>query len=79
MVMQAKDTETTAPHRASPAWFGAIAASALLAATIWLLMYTLLDWDWQQQMGAWNYLISALLSTVFTQMLRFWHGTPVQT
>jgi hypothetical protein len=64
------------PHPPSPPWYGAIASAALLLSVLWLLSYTLLDWGWQQRIGAWNYLVAGLLSAVPGRMLEHWHGEP---
>ena len=64
------------PHPPSPPWYGAIASLAMLVAVLWLLAYTLLDWPWQQSFGAWNYLVTLVLSAVPGQLLQHWHGDP---
>ena len=63
-------------HRPTAPWYGAIASLALLLSVLWLLSYTLLDWDWQQRWGAWNYLVAGVLSAVPGRMLQHWHGEP---
>lgn len=63
-------------HPPSPPWVGAVLSLFLLASVLWLLAYTLLDWDWQQSLGGWNWLIIVLLSTVTTQGLQRWHNDP---
>ena len=69
---------TPEPERHPPTapWYGAIATVALFLSAGWLLSYTLLDWDWQQRWGAWNYLVVLVLSSVPGRMLQHWHGEP---
>jgi hypothetical protein len=66
------------PPRSTPTapWYGAIASLALLLSALWLLSYTLLDWEWQQRWGGWNYVIALVLSSVPGRMLQHWHGEP---
>jgi cell division protein CrgA len=68
--------EAPAPPPPSPVWYGFVLTFALGLSIVWLLSYALLDLDWQQRMGAWNYLIVLGISTVFSQMLQRWHGHP---
>ena len=60
----------------TPPWYGAIASLALLLSALVLLSYTLLDWDWQQRWGGWNYVVALVLSAVPGRMLQHWHGEP---
>jgi hypothetical protein len=62
--------------RPSSRWLGAAVSLSLLLAVLWLLSYTLLDWGWQQGIGAWNYLIAFVLANVPSQILQRWHGDP---
>ena len=37
-----------------------------------LLTYTLLDWDWQQDLGWWNYIAAIALIPFISVMMRLW-------
>jgi hypothetical protein len=70
------EPEEEVRHAPTAPWYGAVVTVSLFLSAAWLLSYTLLDWDWQQRWGAWNYLVALVLSSVPGRMLQHWHGEP---
>ncbi|MFI7589127.1 hypothetical protein ACIB24_18850 [Spongisporangium articulatum] len=57
---------------ASPTWFGAIMFLGILTMAVILLTYTLVDWQWQQDLGVWNYWVAIALIPLLSFVMRFW-------
>ena len=60
------------PLPPSPPWYGGVAIGLIALMAAIMLTYTLLDWDWQQRFGAWNYVVTAALIPVASVMVRRW-------
>jgi len=63
-------------HLPSPRWYGALLLIMAIVTTSWLFSYTLLDWDWQQRRGGWNWIYFGLGVVTFSITLRRWHNDP---
>jgi Cell division protein CrgA len=55
-------------------WLGATSLSIFTLGMIGMLVYTLADLDWQQQLGGWNYLAGTGMMLGSIVMLRWWHA-----
>jgi hypothetical protein len=56
----------------SPPWYGGILVGSIGLMAAILLTYTLLDWQWQQDLGAWNYVAAVLLIPITTAFMLTW-------
>jgi hypothetical protein len=65
---------TTQPKPPSPPWYGGISTALLGLMVVILLTYTLLDWDWQQELGAWNYAAVGVLIVVTSALMKNWRA-----
>lgn len=71
------DSQSTRPPAAaaparkpSPPWYGGVSVGLLFVIAVIVLTYTLLDWDWQQSLGGWNYVVSVALIPVVAALMR---------
>jgi hypothetical protein len=64
----------TEPKPPSPPWYGAIGTAMLGLMVVILLSYTLLDWDWQQELGPWNYVAVGVLIVVTSALMKNWRA-----
>ena len=39
-----------------------------------VLTYTLLDWEWQQSLGAWNYAVAGALLVASSTLMKHWRA-----
>jgi hypothetical protein len=62
------------PKPPSPPWYGGVATALLALMVVIVLTYTLLDWDWQQSLGAWNYAAVGVLVVVNSVLMRNWRA-----
>jgi len=62
------------PKPPSPPWYGGIGLALLTANVVILLTYTLLDWDWQQSLGGWNYVAVAVLVVANSVLMKNWRA-----
>jgi hypothetical protein len=62
------------PKPPSPPWYGGIILAVLVTNVVILLTYTLLDWDWQQSLGAWNYGAVAVLLVANAALMKNWRA-----
>ena len=58
----------------SPPWYGGIATALLGLMVVILMTYTLLDWEWQQKFGAWNYVAVGVLIVVTSALMKNWRA-----
>jgi hypothetical protein len=63
-----------ARKRPSPPWYGAVTLGLLWLLAAVLLSYTLLDLDWQQSLGGWNYWFAGALLVVISVLMRAWRA-----
>jgi hypothetical protein len=56
----------------SPTWYGGILVGSIALMAAILLTYTLLDWEWQQNLGWWNYVAAVLLIPFATVFMLTW-------
>ena len=56
----------------SPPWYGGLTIGLLGVMALILLTYTLLDWDWQQRIGYWNYVAVIVLIPISSVLMRRW-------
>ena len=63
-------------HVPSPRWHGAVIAAILVLSMVTLLSYALLDWEWQQERGGWNYVVAIGGTLLFAPVLRRWRNDP---
>lgn len=56
----------------SPPWYGGIAIGLVALMAAILLTFTLLDWEWQQDLGRWNYAVTIALVPIASVMIRLW-------
>ena len=56
--------------RPSAPWHGAVITLLLWGGFAWLLAYTLLDLDWQQSLGGWNYVLLLGLVPVLSVLMK---------
>lgn len=56
----------------SPPWYGGMLVIGIALMAAILLTYTLVDWEWQQDLGWWNYVAAALLIPVITVFMLTW-------
>ena len=61
-------------HAPTAPWYGAVVTVSLFLSAAWLLSYTLLDWDWQQELGAWNYAAVGVLIVVTSALMKNWRA-----
>ena len=66
--------QTAQPKPPSPPWYGGISTALLGLMVVILLTYTLLDWDWQQELGAWNYAAVGVLIVVTSALMKNWRA-----
>jgi hypothetical protein len=62
------------PRPPSPPWYGGLGTALLGVMVVILLTYTLLDWDWQQRLGAWNYVAVGVLVVVTSALMKNWRA-----
>ena len=62
------------PKPPSPPWYGGIGLAILCTNVVILLTYTLLDWDWQQSLGGWNYVAVGVLIVANSVLLKNWRA-----
>jgi hypothetical protein len=62
------------PKPPSPPWYGAVSTVLLGLMAVILLTYTLLDWEWQQALGAWNYVVVGGLVVVTSVWMTGWRA-----
>jgi hypothetical protein len=65
---------STQPKPPSPPWYGGISTVLLGLMVVILMTYTLLDWDWQQRLGAWNYVAVGVLIVVTSALMKNWRA-----
>ena len=65
---------TTQPKPPSPPWYGGISTALLGLMVVILLTYTLLDWEWQQELGAWNYVAVGVLIVITSALMKNWRA-----
>ena len=56
----------------SPPWYGGLIIGGLGLMAFILLTYTLADWDWQQRLGGWNYVVTIALIPLVSVLMRLW-------
>ena len=66
--------QTTQPKPPSPPWYGGISTAMLGLMVVILMTYTLLDWDWQQELGAWNYVAVGVLIVITSALMKNWRA-----
>jgi hypothetical protein len=62
------------PKPPSPPWYGAISTAMLGLTVVIVLTYTLLDWEWQQSLGAWNYAAVGVLMVGTSVLMKNWRA-----
>jgi hypothetical protein len=62
------------PKPPSPPWYGGIATALLGLMVVIVLTYTLLDWEWQQDLGWWNYVAVGVLIVVTSALMKNWRA-----
>lgn len=62
------------PRPPSPPWYGGLSTALVGLMVVVVLTYTLLDWDWQQSLGAWNYAVVGVLVVVNAVLMRNWRA-----
>ena len=62
------------PKPPSPPWYGGISTALLGLTVVILLTYTLLDWEWQQSLGAWNYAAVGVLLVASSALMKRWRA-----
>jgi hypothetical protein len=62
------------PKPPSPPWYGGITTALLTLNVVIVLTYTLLDWEWQQSLGAWNYAAVGVVVVVTSALMRNWRA-----
>jgi Cell division protein CrgA len=65
---------TRSGRHPSPPWYGGTLIGTLFLMAAIVLSYTLLDWDWQQRLGWWNYVITLALIPVVSVLMKFWQA-----
>jgi len=65
---------TAQPKPPSPPWYGGISTALLGLMVVILMTYTLLDWEWQQKLGAWNYVAVGVLIVVTSALMKNWRA-----
>ena len=62
------------PKPPSPPWYGAIGTALMTLNVVIILTYTLLDWAWQQSLGAWNYAAVGVNVVLISVVMRNWRA-----
>ena len=62
------------PKPPSPPWYGGIGTALVALMVVIVLTYTLLDWEWQQSLGAWNYAAVGVLIVVNSVVMKNWRA-----
>ena len=62
------------PKPPSPPWYGGLSTALQVLMVAIVLSYTLLDWDWQQSLGAWNYAAVGVLVVLTSLLMRNWRA-----